>query len=402
MKKVITSILSITLLLSAFALNSWATESKLTSADVKANLDAVAQQTSTAVLKSGNAGFFVTWGNDTAITSILKAGVPCKELQDGYLTALKAALKTNNGKLLYSGAENASAYTNTLVNLELMGLDGTNFDGYNLLNQMLAMPRDKVTGATVNLYQRAAILRAVEKYDASITDKTLKADLITSLTNDFKDNVEAKDYTGASLGFFVTGYENYGVSVDNNGHVIGALAPYYATNDIVKSQIDKTMVWNETMKKPTGYGGEPQYTPNANPSSTAMALFASSSIKDNDKAGVTYGLLMGLKEANADTFGSAFYDQDALRGLVAYYELLLSNEKEEPTTQETIPATTLPPAATTVVPTTTTTPSTTKPNKENGSSIPKAGQASIATFVLLSAAAASALTIMQCRKKKEA
>lgn len=292
---------------------------------------------------------------------------------EAYKAAIENALAENDGKLMYT-----DSYTGTVTEslmyeaqaaktLYTMGYDVTNLGGYSLIDAMANYDLSTVT----NPYYLCEALTAATYIGAP---SELCEKLLTALMSYYTDS-EADSTTG--------GMNYWGLSTDNNGVFVEAIAPYASKNEEVKTAMEKSLKFIESMKCADGYDSSVEYAAGAgNCDSTAMALRAYAAAGDTEKAAEAYDLLLGFKnEADGGfyymaggTDSNTYASKDAANALAMYY-LSLEDETEtteaetteaetteaeteivEPTSDE---ATTASEAQTTTVTTTTTTAVTT-------------------------------------------
>lgn len=388
MKKTITAITAVILLLSTLTISSLAGEQKSTTSDlVKKEAQSAAAYIMEQYMAGTEAG--TMYMNAQYIAYIAKSGIDSSMLNQVYQADLKAFLDANAGKLLYNGQEAAGSYALAIDALTAMGADPANFSGYDLFAAM-----NSIATANSNPYMNAYALAAIAIHKDKLTNPVLEHALLNSLDTIYTDD------NGES------GWDYWGVNVDNNGQIILGLAAYYHTNAVIKTQIDAALAWNETQKTADGYTN--WGTANAN--STALALQAFCAVKDYDKAESAYQMLLNYKCVDTDgayLYGdspSLFSTTGALAALSDYAALLADKEATdlppvtEPGTQEKTTQ-----AATNPI---TGAESTTQESTGNtavantGNDTPKTGNGSGLVFIPAMAAVISGIAIVGLKRKK--
>lgn len=388
MRKTITAITSVFLLLSVLSVSAFAGASQTpASQDVKKELQATAAYVTQQYLQNTEPGKM--YKNAQYIARIAKSGIDCATLNQTYQADLKAELNTNGGRLLYEDTESAGSYALAIEALEAMGQNPQDFHGYDLMAALNGM---KTTDN--NLYMKGFTLLTINSHREQFTNSALEAALLVGINATYQD-------TDAG-----TGWDNWGINVDNNGQMIMALAPYYQTDEAIKTQIDKALAWNETMKTEAGYLN--WGTGNAN--STALALGALCAVGDSEKAAEAYALLQLFQSADTDGAydyaGSAnlFATADALTALSIYYDYLAANEDPQAPTEPSTEAPVSEPSSE-EEPTTGTGAkgeTTTHTNGNGGKGVPATGDSSGLVFIPVMGAVISGIAMIAMRKKKEA
>lgn len=261
----------------------------------------------------------------------LEETVAASDYQPSYNEYLDAMLCMKNQKVseeLLTKMDNAlqekvAAYDDTFLNpyastdvksyalaaailyLEERGTDVTNYNGKNLI----AMLKDTfMQEETPNPY--------VYSYIKAILQNEKVQD--TAVQQRVKDGVLSYYVDDAVSG---SGIDYWGVSADNNGQVLTALADEYKTDADIKSKVDAALAWNKTQTDATGavvsWG-----TPSSN--STALALRCASQFGAMEEAASYYNALMQFKSTTtkgAYTYAgedSIYSTRDALTGMMAY------------------------------------------------------------------------------------
>ncbi|MCC8191569.1 MAG: hypothetical protein LIO41_00770 [Ruminococcus sp.] len=265
--------------------------------------------------------------NDYVLGAVVSGAVDesfCKS----YKESVEAALLENGGKLMYtdyySGEQTESLMyeATAAIVLNKMGYDTSDIGGYNFADILSSYDLSLVS----NPYYLCEALKAARAINAGdeLEQKLLEA-LMAYYTVDDSDS---------TLG----GMNYWGISTDNNGVFIEAVAPYMSENEEVKEAVEKSLNFILSMKRDDGYDSSVTYASEyGNPDSTALALRAFVACGDDENAADAYSLLLGFK--SSQTTGAYLYygsdnvyaTKDAQSALLAYYEYLTSSSEEETT-----------------------------------------------------------------------
>ncbi len=268
--------------------------------------------------------------NDYVLGAVVSGAVD-ESFCESYKESVEAALLENGGKLMYtdyySGEQTESLMyeATAAIVLNKMGYDTSDIGGYNFADILSSYDLSLVS----NPYYLCEALKAARAINAGdeLEQKLLEA-LMTYYTVDDSDS---------SLG----GMNYWGISTDNNGVFIEAVAPYMSENEEVKEAVEKSLNFILSMKRDDGYDSSVAYASEyGNPDSTALALRAFVACGDDENAADAYSLLLGFK--SSQTTGAYLYygsdnvyaTKDAQSALLAYYEYLASSS-EEGTTEST-------------------------------------------------------------------
>lgn len=241
----------------------------------------------------------------------LKAGVKNERVIEKLNNTLKEKLTAYDDTFLNpygsSGVQSFSLAI-AILYLQEQGEDVTSYHGVNLLDKL---EQTFLQEQEVNPYVYPYLTAVIKNTDKDFTEIKKK------VTEDV-----LKCYVSNETG---TGIDYWGVSVDNNGQVLTALAGEYKTNAKVKEKVDAALMWNDTQKDATGAiisWGE------ANASATAMALRAAAQFGDMETAKGYYMAMEQFQSATKEgayTYAgedSIFSSRDALTGLLAYRKSL--------------------------------------------------------------------------------
>lgn len=320
MKKTAAVITSVVMLLCLFTTTAFAGESKITSKQVREDAKAAGAYVMQALLTQSATPLYAS---GEIVTAVGKSGVECSELKAAYTASFKGHLEENGGKLP-ANTENSGYYAWAINALEALGLNPSNWEGYDLFALF-----EESAAACGSLYNNTAALTVIVNHKEKLKDSA-------TVEKVFLDGVAAV-YQTTEDG--ATGWDNWGISVDNNGNVIAALAPFYHTDETIKSQIDAALVWVETMKSDDGYASDLKYGTSANANSTGVMLRAFAAMGDSEKALETYSLLQQFRSPEIEGaytyYGSENLaaTKDALVGLNSYAALLEKQEDETETTE---------------------------------------------------------------------
>ena len=309
-KKLLATLTALALIFSLGAANAFAATADEVAADVQATASYIA-----GMYDESNP---VTYANYKDVIFVLRSGIAADDLVDTYLASVKDTLDST-GMLAYNGVESPAYYAGAAIVLALTGQDGTNFEGYNLIEKIEKSDRSAMTSG--NVYLLADILYAVQSYRYDVTDDTLETDLVNAIKDRYLD------------GDAGTGIDNWGVSTDNNGTVIPVLLPYCDNDPEINEIVTKSVAWTKTQQNPdTGlfqYTDQDPYSVfNAN--STGLALNLLAATGDDAAAAAYNGLSVfqsptvpgayGYSDTNANYSATA----NVLWGLLSYQRSLNS------------------------------------------------------------------------------
>ncbi len=260
--------------------------------------------------------------NDYALGAIV-SGAADESFKESYRQSVEDALKENGGKLTYTDfytgetAESLMFEACAAIVLNKMGVDTSDIGGYDLAKVIANYDLSLIS----NPYHLCEALKAARLTEAN---DEVTARLKDAIMSYYTDNGE----TG--------GMDYWGISTDNNGVFIEALAPYMDSDDAVKTAVEKSMKYIDNMKRADGYDSSETYASEyGNADSTALALRAFVAVNDAEKAEEAYNYLMGFKSSETDGAylyagaDSAYAAKDAQTALLAYYDYLSANDKEE-------------------------------------------------------------------------
>ena len=256
----------------------------------------------------------------------LKSGYDMSKYNAAFLASVKANLDKNSGKLYINDSENIAAYGAVIQILEILGLDPTDFEGYNLVLAFESIDVDQIPASFNPYLFRVAIEAASEDLAKKLCDKLID-----------------DHYTMGK------GLNNWGYSCDNAAHFLTSIAKY--KNDYSAYVTDAKKV----IKAYTKNGGafcDKQWAPDVNANSTALAMMALASVGDVQGAfGYYKYLVSNLETKNAGIFGytdnksvNQFATKDALLSLGYFRDEIIKQSYEHPSevtkTTATVKATT--------------------------------------------------------------
>lgn len=266
--------------------------------------------------------------NDYALGAIV-SGAADESFKESYILSVEDSLKQNGGKLIftdsYTGETGESLMYEACAAIALykMGVDTSDIGGYNLADIISNYDLSLVS----NPYHLCEALKAARLTGVS---DDVKARLKDAIMAYYTDNGE----TG--------GMDYWGISTDNNGVFVEALAPYMDSDQAVKNAVEKSLRYIENMKRADGYDSSADYASEyGNPDSTALALRAFAAVNDSEKADEAYNYLMGFKSSETDGAylyagdESVYAAKDAQAALVAYYDYLPANDDKTSTEAST-------------------------------------------------------------------
>ncbi len=290
MKKVLATLLSVILVLSASVTVFGATQK-----DVKEKTASAAS----FVDESYKADGYSVTSNLKVFYILVKSGYDVSAYEDDFLASVKSTLDSNG----FTSVDNLGPVINILIDL---GLDPTNFEGYNLANILTGIPAS-------NCYNAYNLVYAIE------AAKALGL-------NDYANDLAAAllDYYEAGVGTHF--WRAYGSDYDTTSaddlamFIIGLSYVDNENYDVYLSDAFSLLQTYYTEQGYSNYG--------ANADSTALALGAFSVAGNKEKADSVYKLLMDNfynSENGAykvpDGYDEGYAASDALYGLALYAPL---------------------------------------------------------------------------------
>lgn len=263
------------------------------------------------------------------VYAMLVAGKTDDSFNESYKASVVEDLAKNDGKLTYtdtySGVTSESLLyeATAAIVLNAMGYDVRDIGGYDLEAIISKVDLTQVS----NPYHLCEALKAATKIgaDSALCEKLLAAIMACYSDSTAIENAGGMDY--------------WGLSVDNNGMFIEAVAPYMSANDDVKQAVEKSFNYIAAMKTADGYDYSDSYPAGSgNADSTSLALRAFVAVGDAEKAEEAYNFLLGFKSQNVNgayLYGgeeSLYAAKDAANAIAAYYTYL---PNEEPATEVT-------------------------------------------------------------------
>ncbi len=234
----------------------------------------------------------------------LKAGYLNEDVAEALDTALASSVADYDEDKFMGTGKGTHSYGLAIAILYLQErqADVTDYQDVNLLEKLNTTFLNE-TGINPYSYQMVAAVTRLTEYDWDDAVDKIKTDVLAG-------------YENSNSG---VGYNYWGISADNNGQVLTALAGLYTDNDI-KEKIDAALVWTKSTADASGaivsWGS-------ANPDSTALALKFAAAFESSDAENY-YNALGQFKSENTKgvyTYSgkdNLFATVDALSGLVAY------------------------------------------------------------------------------------
>lgn len=235
----------------------------------------------------------------------LKAGIADKDVILFLNEALSSQASNETNFLNPYASEGMQTYTYAVAVLYLqeIGEDAHSYAGVDFTARLLESYEKE---AMPNPYVYPFLNAAADKEE---TRKKVAQDVFSYYVD---------DATGSGIDY-------WGVSADNNGQVLTALADEYKKDESVKKKVDAALDWNAAQCDENGAvvsWGAP------NPNATALALRAAAEFGRMDEAENYYKALKQFASANtpgAYTYmgeDSLFSSRDALTGFLAYRNAL--------------------------------------------------------------------------------
>ena len=245
-------------------------------------------------LLSGAESFSVE--NAVDYLAYIKAGYDMSAYNESFLASVKSNLDENGGKLVTPAVAGYSSemgiYGSLIQILFILGINPADFEGYNLIE---AFENLDLNASYHPYYYRPAIEAANETFAKTLCDKYI-ADFYVS---------------GSGLNY-------WGFSCDNTAHFLTAIAKY--KNDY-SDYVEDAKAVIKTYTKENGAYCDPQWAPDVNADSTALAMMAYASIGELDTAFTYYkNLVEGFESDEAGVFCyidevNAYATKDALLSL---------------------------------------------------------------------------------------
>ena len=244
----------------------------------------------------------------------LKSGADMSKYNKAFLASVKANLDKNGGKLVtpavagYGGE--MGIYGAVIQILDILGKDATDFEGYNLVEGFESLD---LSASYHPYYYRVAIEAANETYAKALCDKYI-----------------------ADFYVLGSGLNYWGFSCDNTAHFLTSIAKY--KNDYAEYVEDAKAVL-KTYTKENGAFCDPQWAPEVNTDSTALAMMAFASIGELDNAFEYYkNLVEGFESIDAQKTGvflhsgveNAYATKDALLALEYFKGEVAAQKYEHP------------------------------------------------------------------------
>lgn len=194
--------------------------------------------------------------------------------EKAFLTELEENLKENAGKIVINGKEDIIAYCSVVNILCTLGLNPSNYNGFDIAKMLCALSEDASTTVSNPYYYRVVI------------------EAFHNIRNDEK----AKKYADEFIKDYYTmgkGMNYWGYSCDNTAVFLTALAP---VKDDYQTYIDDAIKVIEAYTTIDGCFYSTEYT-STSADSTAVALMAYAAIGRYDMANFLYQRLMTAFES---------------------------------------------------------------------------------------------------------
>ncbi|MGN0531763.1 MAG: fibronectin type III domain-containing protein, partial [Eubacterium sp.] len=293
MKKVLSIIMSLVLIVGSFAMPTSAMANQTVSNQLDEAISQRMQGGAKFLLDAEKEALTVDKAVD--FLTYLKSGYDMSAYVDGFVASVEENIKKNGSLVTAYGTGDLGQYGAVISALRILGYDPTSFSGVNLVEQFESMSPNEIYNP---YYYRVAIEAAGEDFAISLCDRFIK------------------DYYVMGQGM-----NYYGFSCDNTAVLIASIAKYkecYA--DVIRDA--RTVIAKHTNDDGTFYSHTYNTT---SPDSTAMALMAYSAIGVMDLASYMYNNLVNGFESSVGVmmnYGSddAYATKDALMGFEAYYD----------------------------------------------------------------------------------
>ena len=242
----------------------------------------------------------------------LKSGYDMSAYNDAFLASVKANLDENGGKLVTPAVagykSEMGVYGAVIQILFILGINPTDFEGYNLID---AFEKIDLTESYHPYYYRAAIEAASESFAKTLCDKFI-----------------------ADFYVLGSGMSYWGFSCDNTAHFLCAISKY---KDSYPEYVKDAKAVIKTYTKTNGAFCDPQWAPDVNADSTALAMMAFASIGDTGTAFSYYkNLIKNFESKKTGVFGhtdkvaNALATKDALLSLEYFNNTIEAGSFEHP------------------------------------------------------------------------
>lgn len=269
--------------------------------------------------------------NDYVLGAVVSGAVD-DSFCESYKESVADALSANDGKLMYTDyytgdeIESLMYESTAAIVLNKMGYDTADIGGYDFAEIISNYDLSLIS----NPYHLCEALKAARIINAG---EELEQKLLDALMSYYTE-----DESDPTLG----GMDYWGISTDNNGVFVEAIAPYADTNQDVKTAVEKSINFIKYMKRADGYDSSVAYASEyGNPDSTALALRAFVACGDDESANGAYDLLLGFKSENVSGaylyFGAEnlYATKDAQFALLAYYRYVSAKDVPDDVTDAT-------------------------------------------------------------------
>ncbi len=234
--------------------------------------------------------------NAVDFLTYLKSGYDTSIYEETFLSSVKENLDSNGGKLVTPAVAGFNSemgiYGAVIQILFILGINPADFEGYNLID---AFESIDLTASYHPYYYRAAIEAASDNFAKTLCDKYI-ADFYVK---------------GSGLNY-------WGFSCDNTAHFLSSIAKY---KDSYAEYVEDAKAVIKSYTKENGAYCDPQWAPDVNADSTALAMMAFASVGDIETAFTYYkNLVEGFESNKAGVFCytdevNAYATKDALLSL---------------------------------------------------------------------------------------
>ena len=239
----------------------------------------------------------------------LKSGYDMSKFSNSFLASVKANLDANGGKLVTSEVAGYKSemgiYGSVIQILFILGINPTDFEGYNLIE---AFENLDLSASYHPYYYRPAIEAASEAFAKTLCDKYI-----------------------ADFYVLGSGLNYWGFSCDNTAHFLSAIAKY---KDDYAQYVSDAKAVIKTYTKENGAFCDPQWAPDVNADSTALAMMAFASIGELESAFTYYkNLVLNFESDKTGVFCytdevNAYATKDTLLSL-EYFRNEVENQSFE-------------------------------------------------------------------------
>ena len=166
-------------------------------------------------------------GGEWAVIQLARSGNMTETFKNKYLENLNDNLASEDGLL---STNKATDYERVILALSALGYDASNYEGYDLVSPLADYDFTVKQGLNGAIYGLLALDTCKYEIPTCAEDKTQNS------REKLLEYVLSKQLEDGGWTFFGSTYD-----VDMTAMTLQALAPYYSTNDTVKSAIDKAV-----------------------------------------------------------------------------------------------------------------------------------------------------------------